>query len=134
MTFVLILFFGSLVAITFMIGRKLKMLQSGQIVVKGSIEEVSFKFPAIEEWKQIAAKGIKKYSYSSLVAVIRFYFRGVNILKTGYQKIKIRIIRFSKKSTLVPEKKETSKFLKVVAGYKRKIRRIKEKVKKEESL
>jgi hypothetical protein len=134
MTFVLILFFGSLVAITFMIGRKLRMIQNGQITVQGSIEEISFKFPAIEEWKQIAAKGIKKYSYSFLVAIIRFYFRSINILKMWYQKIRVRFSRLSKKSTLVPEKKETSKFLKIVSSYKRKIRKIKEKVRKEESL
>jgi hypothetical protein len=131
MTFILILFFASLIAITFMVGRKLLMLQNGEIQ-QG--QEIAFKAPALEEWKHITIRGAKRHSYNILVITIRFYFRTTNLLKLKYQDVKIKVKNIRRKSHVQAEKQEISKFLKVISEYKSKIRKIKQQVKEEENL
>ena len=62
MYFLLILFFGSLLGITFMIGRKLLLLQNGQMTYKDSAETF-LKAQYLEELKHVAIKNIKKQDY-----------------------------------------------------------------------
>jgi hypothetical protein len=133
MTFILILFFASLFSIAFMIGRKLIMLQNGQIQILNK-EEASAKTPYFEELKYVTVKKLKVAGHKSLVETIRFYIKSSNLLKNKYQDVKMRVKSISKKDIREAEKKEISKFLKVISEYKRKIRKIKEKVKKEENL
>jgi hypothetical protein len=130
MYFLLILFFGSLLGITFMIGRKLLVLQNGQMTYKESAETF-LEAQHLERLKHAAIKTIKKHSYNGLVLIIRLYFRGTNLLRKKYQAIKIKIknIRSKNKND---EKKEVSKFLKMISEYKQKIRVIKHKIKEEE--
>ena len=131
MYFLLTLFFISLLGITFMIGRKLVMLQNGQVQNK---EETILKAPYLEEWKHLTIKNIKKHGYIGLVATIRFYIRSSNFLKNKYQEVKIKIknIRSKNSNGNSPEKREVSKFLKMISEYKHKIRKIKHKIKEEE--
>ncbi|MEK7190495.1 MAG: hypothetical protein AAB661_01880 [Patescibacteria group bacterium] len=114
-----------------MLGRKLIMLQNGQISRR---EEIIFKTPYLEEWKHSTVKNIKKHGYTGLVAAIRFYVRGTNLLKNKYQKIKIKVknIHHQNSNNDSPEKREISKFLKIISDYKHKIREIKHKIKEEE--
>ncbi|MFA6520606.1 MAG: hypothetical protein WCT44_03310 [Candidatus Paceibacterota bacterium] len=114
-----------------MIGRKLLLLQNGQILERS---EFVLKAPVLEEWKHSTIRGARKHSYNALVATIRFYFRASSLIKNSYQGIKTKIKDLGRKETVENEKREISKFLKVISEYKHKIRRIKQKVKEEESL
>lgn len=131
MYFLLILFFTSLLGIAFMIGRKLLVLQNGEIL---SNEEIILKTEYIEEWKHASIKNIKKYGYILLVITIRIYFRCINFIKNKYQEFKKRLknIRHKNISNISEEKKQISKFLKIISEYKQKIREIKHKIKEEE--
>ena len=133
MYFLFILFFGSLFSISFMIGRKLVMLQNGQIQIVSTPED-SFKTPYLKGLKHVTVKKLKVAGHTSLVETIRFYVKSSNLLKNKYQDAKIRVKSIRKKNMEETEKKEISRFLKVISDYKRKIRKIKEKVKKEENL
>lgn len=131
MYFLLILFFGSLLGVTFMIGRKLLELQSGQITYEENVEAF-LKAQYLEELKQGAVKTIKKQGYNTLVTTIRLYFRSINLLKNKYQEIKNKIDNLRSRNLNEEEKKEVSKFLKMISEYKQKIRAIKHKIKEEE--
>lgn len=131
MYFLLILFFGSLLGISFMIGRKLLMLQNGQVFNR---DETFLKAPYLKELKQETVKNIKKHGYTGLVATIRFYIKSTNFLKNKYEEVKIKIknIRQKNKNNILEEKREVSKFLKMISEYKHKIRALKHKIKEEE--
>ena len=131
MYLLLILFFGSLLGISFMIGKKVWMLQDGQIFHK---DETLLKTSHLEELKHLAVKNIKKYGYIGLVAGIRFYIRSTNPLKNKYKEVKIKIknIHSKKLNTGKEDKQEISKFLKNILEYKHKIREIKHKITEEE--
>jgi len=133
MYFLLILFFGSLFGITFMIGRKLMMLQNGQVLHR---EEDFLKIQHLEELKHLTIKNIKKHGYVGLVAIIRFYVQSSNFFKNKYEetKKKIKNIHIRKQNDGSLGKREVSNFLKMILEYKNKIRKIKEKVKEEENL
>lgn len=133
MYFLLILFFGSLLGITFMIGKKLLMLQNGQILQR---EEDLFKIQHLEEFKRLTIKNVKKHGYPILVTTIRYYVRSSNLLRNKYQEVKNKIknIHIKKQKDGSLEKREASNFLKMVSEYKNKIRKIKQKVKEEENL
>lgn len=129
MYFLLILFFGSLFAITFMIGRKLMMIQNGQALPR---EEFLSKTLYLEEWKQATVKKIQRSSHIVLVITIRLYVRSTNLIKDKYQKIKTKAKDLKGKKLHEYEKKEVSKFLKKISEYKQKIRKIKHKIHEEE--
>lgn len=133
MYILLILFFGSLFGISFMIGRKLLMLQNGQVFDR---YETFLKAPYLEELKHKTVKNIKKHGYKGLVATIRFYIRSTNLIKNKYEetKIKIKNIHQKKSNNGAEDKQEISKFLKIISEYKHKIREIKHKVQEEEKL
>ena len=132
MYFLLILFFGSLLGITFMIGRKLLLIQNGQITYEDNNTEEFLRAQHLEELKHATLKAIKKHSYNGLVMTIRFYFRSVNFFKNKYQEVKIKIKSIHIKKLSDTEKKEVSKFLKLISEYKHKIREIKHRIKEEE--
>jgi len=131
MYFLLILFFASLLGITFMIGRKLLMLQNGQAL---QTKQDFFQTSSLEEWRYSVVKNIKRYGYSILVTIIRLYLQFTNFLKNEYKKIKTRVQNTRSKKLNADEKREVSKFLKKISEYKYKIREIKHKIKEEESL
>ncbi len=114
-----------------MIGRKLFLLQNGQI---SSNTEVPFEVSHLEKVKLFTIKNIKKCERILLVEILRLYIRFSNFLKNKYQEIKIKIRNRSKKNNINGEKREISKFLKIIGDYKNKIREIKHKIKKEENL
>jgi hypothetical protein len=114
-----------------MIGKKLVVLQNGQILHRDKILRDS----SLEEWKYIAVQNLKKYSYSGLVATIRLYVHFSNFLKIKYQatKVKIKNMYVKKLQKKEARKPEANKFLKMISEYKYKIRRIKHQIKEEES-
>ena len=133
MYFLLILFFASLLGITFMIGRKLVLLQNGKML---RLEETPFGPSLFEEWKVQTSRNVKKHSYVLLVLAIRFHVRASNTLKNAYAEMKDKIKEsFSKKSKgEASEKREVSGFLKMISEYKQKVREIKHKIREEENL
>ena len=133
MYYLLILFFASLLGIIFMIGRKLMMMQNGVVLQK---EETFLETQYLEKLRSVTIKNIKKHSYAGLVGAVRFYVRFSNFLKNKYQEAKTKIKNMSKEKPEndSPEKKEVSKFLKMISEYKNKIREIKHKIKEEENL
>lgn len=131
MYIILILFFASLVSIIIMIGRKLVLIKQDTVL---NHEEISFELPYLKEVKHITIAGIKKHGYVLLVATVRSYVLGMNILKNKYEEIKTKIKDRNNKNHINGEKKEISKFLKIIGEYKHKIREIKHKIKKEENL
>lgn len=138
MTIVLILFFGSLVGIVVMIGKKtlsLKEIQGQN--TEGLLSDINI--PDLEEIKIIASKKIKKHSYRALVAILRVYIISSHFLKKTsrelYIKAKDKLNRNKNRLGGNPlEKPEVSKFLKRISEYKDKIKTIKHKIKEEENI
>ncbi|OGI95318.1 hypothetical protein A2917_02000 [Candidatus Nomurabacteria bacterium RIFCSPLOWO2_01_FULL_42_17] len=127
----LILFFASLVAIIIMIGRKLAVIEHEQIL---NHEEVLFEIPNLEKVKHFTIRNLKKYGHAGLVGTMRLYLKSKNFLRNKYEQIKIKINKISNETHVNGEKREISKFLKVIGDYKHKIREIQHKIKKEENL
>lgn len=127
----LILFFGSLAGISFMIGRKLLSLQNGQVFDR---DETFLKAPHLEELKHKTVKNIKKYGYAGLVTTMRFYIRSTNLMKNKYgeARIKVKNLYLKKSNSRTEEKQEISKFLKIISEYKHKIREIRNRINEEE--
>ncbi|MCX6752276.1 MAG: hypothetical protein NTZ87_02135 [Candidatus Nomurabacteria bacterium] len=131
MYFLLTLFFASLVSIIIMIGRKLVFLDHEQI---SNQENVLLEFPYLKEIRHVTVANVKKHGYALLVAIVRYYVRGTSFFKNKYEEIKIKIKNRSRENHIDDEKREISKFLKIIGDYKHKIREIKHKIKKEEDL
>ena len=89
MYFLLTLFFASLLGIVFMVGRKLLVLEDGQLI--SSDEKTFIKTPHWEAWRHITVKKIKQHGYAGLVKVIRIYVKSSNTLKNKYHETKKRI-------------------------------------------
>lgn len=125
MYFLLILFFASLFGIILMIGKKLMMVQNGEIVIdKG----VVFEIPFIKEVKDLTSRSTHTIINTILVVTIRLYVKITNFFKNKYREMIVR----KTEGQIDGEKKEISKFLKIISEYKHKIRRIKHKIKEEE--
>ena len=130
MYFLLILFFGSLFGIAFLIGRKLLVLQDGQFFQDEEIYLSGAKH--LEEWKNSILQGIKTYSYQGLVGIIRLYVRSANFLQKKYQDLKTKLQERHERRLRKDGKMEVSGFLKMISEYKGKIRRIKRQITEEE--
>ncbi len=116
-----------------MIWRKLPMLGYEQNTMAID-EKVSFKMPYWDEIKHTTIRGIRKYGYYLLVIIVRLYVQSTSFLKEKYREIKQKIKEMVHKKHENGERKEISKFLKVIGDYKNKIREITHKIKKEENL
>jgi hypothetical protein len=112
-----------------MIGKKLILLKNGKTLIQN---EVPFEVPYIKDIRHLTIENIKKYEHMALVAVVKSYIQFSNFLKSKYQELKNQIIRRTKKSHIIEEKQEVSKFLKMISDYQHKIREIKHKIKEEE--
>ena len=132
MYWLVIIFFAALLAIIVMIGRKLMLLRSGEINVTHAGEFIESEY--IDEIKDATIQNIKKHSYTGVVVMVRLYVKFTNFLKSQWENLKTRVDNAYEKflSTESGETREVSKFLKMVSDYKRKLREIKHKVKKEE--
>ncbi len=107
------------------------MIKNGGILIE---EKIAFEIPHLEKVKNLTIANIKKYEHILLEKILRLYVLSSTFLKTKYQEIKIEVKNRIKARHINGEKKEISKFLKIVGDYKHKIREIKHKIKKEENL
>jgi len=126
-----ILFFGSLIGIAFMIGRKLIMVRNGRVE---NTNEVTSGAPILEELKQTVLKRARVLSHVLLVETIRLYVRTGKLLGDVYQELKTRIKNSGSRNSNGEEKanRPPSGFLKMITDYKQKIRRIKRRINEEE--
>ena len=136
MSIVLILFFGSLVAMTIMVARKMSSLKEIQ---NQNTEEFLLAVPDLEEIKHIAWKKTKRYSYNVLVITLRLYILSSYFVKKKskelYVKAKNRLHRNkNRQAGDLGEKREVSGFLKRISEYKEKIKTIKHRIKEEENI
>ncbi|OGI66301.1 hypothetical protein A3A95_01790 [Candidatus Nomurabacteria bacterium RIFCSPLOWO2_01_FULL_39_18] len=115
-----------------MVGRKLTLVRSGQIV------EVYHSHPFILDFDKVKYRSFKhgkRILYLILFITIRFYVRSSNFLRNKYNEMKIKLKTLNKKGGAngnLGEKVEVSKFLRIVSEYKHKIKEIKHKVHEEE--
>lgn len=133
MNTLLILFFVSLLGISFMVGRKVKLLRKGALDVNG---EFPWKVPETHEVRRITVRSLKRYGYVILVITIRSYIKSSDFIKGKYDVLKDRVInsinKRMNKEGVTEESKEPSKFLKMVSEYKNKVREIKDRIREQE--
>ncbi len=133
MTILLTLFFTSLIAMSFMVERKVILVQRGKIVPKDELTPIIPDLPVI---KSVAIKGVKTAEYIGIVLILRMYVQSGNFIKKWYgivkTEVKSRMRRQTKEEIMEEDAKKESKFLKTVADYKRKIKKIKYQIVKEE--
>ena len=117
-----------------MFSRKLVLLKNQGIQIE-QVEGVILELPFVKEIKHLTIRQLKRYGYIGVVTSIRLYFRGVNLAKVEYNKIKEKLSSVDKSKWINDiEKREVNKFLKVVSNYKHKIRQIKHQIKEEENI
>jgi len=132
----LILFFLSLISIIIMIGSKLVLVRNGQVIKA----QHSHPFvPELQKIKHLTFKNAKKFGYTTLFVTLKFFIKSSNFIKTK-SKILIKELKNkfkkNKDSPLdeIIEKKEVSKYLKIISEYRQKIREMKHKIKEEEGI
>lgn len=139
MTIVFILFFGSLLLMSIMIGKKMFALRGIENNKEAHEILKNMDVPDLEDIKYAALKRLKGFGYSALVTSIRLYVLSSHLIKrTGKELYKVAKDKMTKKvkgpEGEVMEPREVSKFLKKVSEYKDKIKNIKHRIKKEENI
>jgi len=135
MNILFITFFLSLAGIIIIIGRKLSLIKSGDVMV--TTEQPHPFVPDFEKIKEITFKHTKKYGYVALFVIVKTYLQSSNFFKKkmGETKnyIKKLLVKKQKEGGEI-EKQEVNKFLKMVSDYKHKIRHIKRRIHEEENM
>lgn len=132
MNIILSLFFISLSGILVMVGRKLAIIQNGEILTK----EYPHPFVSdLQKIKSITLIAINRYGYMSIVLLIRLQIKSTNFLKNKYKEIKNNIknkIHQNQNGDTTGDVKEVSNFLKTISDYKKKLKNIKDRISNEE--
>ncbi len=130
----LILFFISLIGITFMVGRKLVLVKNGHIVTSYPVHPF---IPDLHKVRHLTFKSIKNTIYIISFITIKSYIKSSNFLKNKYIDLKNKIKNIHMERSLkaggIRGKAEVNKFLKLMSDYKHKIREIKHKINEEEN-
>jgi hypothetical protein len=133
MTVFLILFFVSLVGISFMLIRKVSFVR-GHVTPPLQILDHPF-IPDIETVKNITSTHAKKIGFLTLILLIRYYVKISIWLRVKYEVIKMRVKNFRSKKNengeVITEAEENA-FLKMMSEYKHRIREIKACIHEEE--
>ena len=116
-----------------MIGRKLTALRSGIPLQKG---ELLFAVPPLEEIKALAGEKAKKAGEVGIETFLTAYVKSLNYIKYAYNRLKKWVLSLVNKYygfELNGENspKEASKFLKLMADYKRRVYKIKRQIREE---
>ncbi|MDP9249479.1 MAG: hypothetical protein M3M85_03160 [bacterium] len=131
MNFFIVLFFVSLSGIVFMVGKKLRLLISGQI---SPDQYAPWEMPSFEEIQNDVGKMLKSLGYFLLVEIIRVYLHFVKFLKNTYKSLKTKLEERRRRRGTEPSTKTPNRFLRAMALYKRKLGKIKKEIKEEENL
>jgi hypothetical protein len=135
--YLLLIFFSiSLAGIVIMISRELVLIKNGHI---SKTEHLHPFVPELLKIKQLTIKGIKKTSYVLIFISIKSYLLSSKFIKEKSKLIAQKIEKRFKKdiqnfSEEMIEKKEVSKYLKIISEYRQKIRQMKHKIKEEEGI
>ncbi len=123
----LILFFLSLIGISFMIGKKLVLIRNGNVIHQETLPRL---IPDLQTLKYTTYKTTKQGVYIATIVALRLYVKSGNLAKNIYNKTKTKIQSLKKKDETT-EKKEASKFLKMISDYKYKVKHIKKQIEEE---
>ncbi len=134
MYFLLILFFGSIIGISFLVGKKIILLRKGNTKMD---DDFRVDMPDLKELKYITINNVRRHGYNITVKTVRTYVLFSSFVKNKYKDAKAVLNDI--KTKYIPEKErelkeESSKFLKMISEYKHKIRKIKHQIKKEEGI
>jgi len=129
-TLSIITFFGSLLGLGAMIGRKFVALKrAGGLHL---FEGTRFELPYLDEIKGGLKDGLKKLEHTALVFLVRMYIRGKSFVRSKYRNLKKSIRRKLNKEDEDGNPREVSKFLQMLAQYKERVDEMKKQIKKEE--
>jgi hypothetical protein len=129
-----ILFFVSLFAIIIIIERKLILVGQNRELNNLDIQNTLSEIPIIKELKVLTIRKLKKYVHIGLIIGVRIYVKTNNLISNTYQDLKTKIKEKLLNKHINGEKKEISKFLKIISDYKHKIRVIKHRIHEEEKV
>jgi len=138
MYFFFILFFVSLLVISFMIGRKLVLLNNMEGHNTHNVTETFLsEILDFDKIKNTTIKNLRRVEHVLIWIILRTYLVSKNFVnkksKEIVEKIKTRLNR-NRQNHILEEKKEVSKYIKVISDYRQKIRHIKHKIKEEEGI
>jgi hypothetical protein len=132
----LILFFLSLAGIIIMVWRELVLVKNGQVAITHHVHPF---VPDLQKIKYLTSKGTKKLSYITLFVTLKIFIKSSNFIKIKskmfIKKLKDKFKKSNDNSLgETTEKKEVSKYLKIISEYQQKIRKIKHRIKEEEGI
>lgn len=133
--FFFILFFISLAAIIFIVGRRLILIENAnkyhhisEIFVSDILD--------FDNLKHSAMKNGRKLGHSFMWMILRAYILSSNFInkkwKVVLEKIKSKLHKHRNEDET--QEKEGSKYIKIISEYKQKIKRMKHKIKEEEGI
>jgi hypothetical protein len=119
-----------------MLGSKLALVRNGNIQEKNHAHPF---VPEVEKIKKIAWNKTKKISYVIIFITMRFFIKSSNAIKTKGKEIKDNIknkLNIKENAALSEntEKREASKYLKIISEYRHTVRKIKHLIKEEEGI
>jgi hypothetical protein len=134
MTISLIFFFTSLLGMIILFGRKLLVLEGGEI---STMEQpLAFEITVWQEVKRAGRRHLKRYGYKGLVITVKLYMRSASFLKQKQKemglKIKDTAYRYMGNRKIYGGK-QVSKFGKLLGEFRYKLRRIKHQIAEEEN-
>jgi len=138
MYFFFILFFISLAIISFMIGRKLLLLNNIEgHSAHNATETFLSEILDFNKIKKLAIEGFEKGVHTLIWVILKIYIVSLNFINKKRKEIIVKIknrLNKNRHDNIVEEKKEVSKYLKIISEYRQKIRHIKHKIKEEEGI
>lgn len=126
----------SLLGIIIMISRKLA-LTGGQGSIEMEWERPHPLTPDLQKIRDLTNWHTKRFGFIALVIIIKLHVKSSKFLKLRYEEVKTKIKNIRNKNKKygpggVEEKQEVSGFLKRVSDYKRTVRSIKHKIRRDE--
>lgn len=134
MSIPLLSFTISFLGIMIMLGKKILLIRTGQIMEDEDIFFIDFK-----KIKYFTEKWWKKLRYASIFITLKFFIKSSNFIKTKglelAKKIQNRLNKIGGTSMGdMKEKRDVSLYLKTISEYQKKIRNMKHRIKKEEGI
>jgi hypothetical protein len=118
-----------------MIWRELIIVRNGQITV---IEQSHPFVPDLQKMKHLTFKNTKKIIYVILFITLKFFIKFSNLIKNTsillIKKLKDKLTKKKNELGEIVEKKEVSKYLRMISEYRHKIRQMKHRIKEEEGI
>ena len=135
MNFFLILFFISLTAIIFMIGRKFSLFKKNDTEgLNIPTENIMSDLFDVDKFKFFLVKKIKEIIHILTWIILKIYLISANFISKKRTEIILKIKHKFNKYRKKGGEKEVSKYLKIISEYRHKIKKIKHKIKQEEGI